>query len=81
MKYTESWKIHNDNKNTMDFAIAKAEKIGNEKGLEKGLGLGLEQVAVTMIRSQKYTDEQIQELTGLSLAKIQELRKTFASKS
>jgi hypothetical protein len=27
MKYKESWKIYNDNKNVMDFAIAKAEKL------------------------------------------------------
>jgi hypothetical protein len=71
MKYKESWKVYNDNKNVLDFAIAKAEKLAEERGLNRGV----EQVVVNAILKSNATDEFLTTITGLSIAQLQEIRK------
>jgi hypothetical protein len=71
MKYKESWKVYNDNKNVMDFAIAKAEKLAKEIGIKQGI----EQVVINAILKSNATDEFLTTITGLSIAQLQEIRK------
>jgi len=47
---------------------------GIEQGIEKGIEQGLKEIAVNMI-TKGYSDEQIKEITNLSIKRIQILRK------
>ena len=63
MKYKESWKVYNDNKNVLDFAIAKAKE------------QGIEQVVINAVLKSNATDEFLSIITGLSIDQLQEIRK------
>ena len=48
-----------------------------EQGIEKGIEKGLKEIAVNMI-TKGYSDEQIAEITNLSIKRIQVLRKKYS---
>ena len=58
-------------------ALKKLERSGMRKGIEKGIKKGMEKGRIeTVIKmiNEKYNDEQIMTITGLSLNQIQKLR-------
>ena len=81
MRYKESWKIYNDNKNSLDFATNKAEKKGLAEGLQQGLQQANEkaeaksiETATFLVQKTTLTDAEIAEATTLSIEKIKQIR-------
>lgn len=67
-EYEDSLKVYRDWKNTLDTAMKKAEKIGMEKGMEKGrveTAINLKKMGVA--------DDIISKASGLSIEEIQKL--------
>jgi len=58
----------------IEQGIEKGIEQGIEQGIEKGIEQGLKEIAVNMI-TKGYSDEQIKEITNLSIKRIQILRK------
>ena len=58
----------------IEQGIEKGIEKGIEQGIEKGIEKGLKEIAVNMI-TKGYSDEQIAEITNLSIKRIQVLRK------
>jgi len=64
----------------MEKGIEIGIERGKELGMEKGQALASMEIAKNMIRSGKWTNEEIASVTGLNVGKLDELSKTLRSK-
>ena len=80
MKYKESWKVYNDNKNVLDFAIAKAKEQGIEQERKKNEQKQKEQAlyfATILLQNSAMTDAEIAQATQLRVQEVATLRQNM----
>jgi len=76
---------HPDSKTNHKFQDAKMlqsiEEVGMEKGMEKGMDIGVENTVMKLLRAQVLTKEQIADIIGLNMEKIETLEKKLNAES
>ena len=61
----------------LEAGIQRGVEQGIEQGIEQGVAQGIENTARRMLASTKYSDAEISEITGLSMAQIQTLKESL----
>ena len=51
--------------------LQSIEEVGMEKGMEKGMDIGVENTVMKLLRAQVLTKEQIADIIGLNMEKIE----------
>ncbi len=77
-QYEESLKIYRDNMNTLKTARIGGREEGIKEGREEGIEEGIEAEKVRIVKTaikKGISDDMIQELTGVDIAKINKLRR------